>query len=127
MLIIFRIQSRAYEREGLIESRNLDGILFCALAYSLLMQPVCIWATSPSSSAFARNGVPNELSRSCPQSQGPSWRHCSRVRRQHRKFPSSPAPDGGASIEAGASTGSDGTDGIEKVGRALWQIEGLVK
>jgi len=41
--IIFRIQSRVYEREGLVVRRNLGGFLSYALAYSLLMQPVCVW------------------------------------------------------------------------------------
>lgn len=41
--IIFRIQSDVYRREGLIVRRNLRGFLFYALAYSLLMQPVCVW------------------------------------------------------------------------------------
>jgi biofilm PGA synthesis N-glycosyltransferase PgaC len=41
--IIFRIQSRVYEREGLTVRRNVGGFLFYALAYSLLMQPVCVW------------------------------------------------------------------------------------
>lgn len=41
--IIFRIQSRVYAREGLIVRRNKGGFLFYALAYSLLMQPVCVW------------------------------------------------------------------------------------
>lgn len=41
--IIFRIQSEVYRREGLIVRRNLRGFFFYALAYSLLMQPVCVW------------------------------------------------------------------------------------
>ncbi|WP_265529577.1 glycosyltransferase [Sphingomicrobium marinum] len=41
--IIFRIQSEVYRREGLIVRRNLRGFLFYALAYSLLLQPVCVW------------------------------------------------------------------------------------
>jgi biofilm PGA synthesis N-glycosyltransferase PgaC len=41
--IIFRIQSRVYAREGLLVRRNIGGFLFYALAYSLLMQPVCVW------------------------------------------------------------------------------------
>lgn len=41
--IIYRIQSRVYAREGLIVRRNIGGFLFYALAYSLLMQPVCVW------------------------------------------------------------------------------------
>ena len=41
--IIYRIQSGVYRREGLIVRQNLRGFLFYALAYSLLMQPVCVW------------------------------------------------------------------------------------
>ena len=41
--IIFRIQSGVYAREGLLVRRNVGGFLFYALAYSLLMQPVCVW------------------------------------------------------------------------------------
>lgn len=41
--IIFRIQSGVYMREGLLVRRNIGGFLFYALAYSLLMQPVCVW------------------------------------------------------------------------------------
>jgi biofilm PGA synthesis N-glycosyltransferase PgaC len=41
--IIFRIQSRVYAREGLLVRRNIGGFLFYAFAYSLLMQPVCVW------------------------------------------------------------------------------------
>jgi biofilm PGA synthesis N-glycosyltransferase PgaC len=41
--IIFRIQSRVFAREGLLVRRNFGGFLFYALAYSLLMQPVCVW------------------------------------------------------------------------------------
>ncbi len=41
--IIFRIQSGVYAREGLAVRQNRGGFLFYALAYSLLMQPVCVW------------------------------------------------------------------------------------
>jgi biofilm PGA synthesis N-glycosyltransferase PgaC len=41
--IIFRIQSGVFAREGLLVRRNVGGFLFYALAYSLLMQPVCVW------------------------------------------------------------------------------------
>jgi poly-beta-1,6-N-acetyl-D-glucosamine synthase len=41
--IIFRIQSGVYAREGLEVRQNRRGFLFYALAYSLLMQPVCVW------------------------------------------------------------------------------------
>jgi poly-beta-1,6-N-acetyl-D-glucosamine synthase len=41
--IIFRIQHRVFLREGLSVRSNVGGFLFYALAYSLLMQPVCVW------------------------------------------------------------------------------------
>lgn len=41
--VIFRIQSGVYRREGLAVRKNFGGFLFYALAYSLLMQPVCVW------------------------------------------------------------------------------------
>lgn len=41
--IIFRIQSEVYGREGLQVRRNIGGFMFYSLAYSLLMQPVCVW------------------------------------------------------------------------------------
>jgi len=41
--IIFRIQSGVYAREGLLVRRNIGGFVLYALAYSLLMQPVCVW------------------------------------------------------------------------------------
>lgn len=41
--IIFRIQSDVYRREELVVRRNYRGFLFYSLAYSLLMQPVCVW------------------------------------------------------------------------------------
>ena len=41
--IIFRIQSQVYAREGLLVRRNVGGFMLYALAYSLLMQPICVW------------------------------------------------------------------------------------
>jgi biofilm PGA synthesis N-glycosyltransferase PgaC len=41
--IIFRIQSEVYRSEGLVVRRNFGGFFLYALAYSLLMQPVCVW------------------------------------------------------------------------------------
>ncbi len=42
-VVIFRIQRGVYRREHLTVRRNPFGFLFYALAYSLLMQPVCVW------------------------------------------------------------------------------------
>lgn len=41
--IIFRIQRGVFRDEQLRVRRNPAGFLFYALAYSLLMQPVCVW------------------------------------------------------------------------------------
>ncbi len=42
-IIIFRIQRRTFHRNGMKVRRNFRGFLFFTLAYSLLMQPVCVW------------------------------------------------------------------------------------
>lgn len=42
-IVIFRIQRGVFEGEDLKVRRNPVGFLFYALAYSLLMQPVCVW------------------------------------------------------------------------------------
>lgn len=42
-IVIFRIQRGVYEGKELKVRRNPMGFLFYALAYSLLMQPVCVW------------------------------------------------------------------------------------
>jgi biofilm PGA synthesis N-glycosyltransferase PgaC len=42
-LIIFRIQSGMFHRQGLQVRRNIVGLLFYVLAYPILMQPVCLW------------------------------------------------------------------------------------
>ena len=41
--VIYRIQGGMYRREGLKVRRNPGGFLFYSLAYSLMMQPVCVW------------------------------------------------------------------------------------
>lgn len=42
-MVIFRIQKDVFERENMKVRRNRGGFFFYALAYSLLMQPVCVW------------------------------------------------------------------------------------
>lgn len=42
-VVIFRIQRGVYRNEDMQVRRNPAGFLFYALAYSLLMQPVCVW------------------------------------------------------------------------------------
>ena len=41
--VIFRIQKDVFERHKMKVRRNIGGFLFYSLAYSLLMQPVCVW------------------------------------------------------------------------------------
>lgn len=40
---IFRVQRRMFKRQDLQVRRNIGGFLFYVLAYSMLMQPVCVW------------------------------------------------------------------------------------
>ena len=41
--VIYRIQSDVFRRENMTVRKNRGGFFFYALAYSLLMQPVCVW------------------------------------------------------------------------------------
>lgn len=41
--VIYRIQKDVFAREKMVIRRNRRGFFFYALAYSLLMQPVCVW------------------------------------------------------------------------------------
>lgn len=40
---VCRLQRRMFHRQGLTVRRNIGGFVFYAFAYSLLMQPVCVW------------------------------------------------------------------------------------
>lgn len=42
-VFVFNLQRRVFHRQGLKVRRNLRGFLFFAFAYSLVMQPVCVW------------------------------------------------------------------------------------
>lgn len=42
-LIVFAIQRRMMRTQGLRVRRNVGGFFFYALAYSLVMHPVCVW------------------------------------------------------------------------------------
>ena len=42
-LVIYRIQSRMMEGQGLKVRHNPGGLVFYLLVYTLLMQPVCVW------------------------------------------------------------------------------------
>lgn len=42
-MVIFSIQRRMFNAQGLKVRRNIGGFFFYALAYSLLMHPVCVW------------------------------------------------------------------------------------
>ena len=41
--VIFRIQKDVFEGQNMKVRRNFGGFFFYSLAYSLLMQPVCVW------------------------------------------------------------------------------------
>lgn len=41
--LIYRVQSRMFKRQGLRVRRNIGGLFFYTLGYSLVMQPVCVW------------------------------------------------------------------------------------
>lgn len=42
-LLIYRVQGAMFRRQGLRVRRNLGGLLFYVLGYSVVMQPVCVW------------------------------------------------------------------------------------
>lgn len=42
-MVIFAIQRRMFRAQGFRVRRNIGGFFFYALAYSLLMHPVCVW------------------------------------------------------------------------------------
>ncbi|HEY6814693.1 MAG TPA: glycosyltransferase [Croceibacterium sp.] len=42
-LVIFRIQRRMLDRQGLKLRHNRAGLVFYLLVYTVLMQPVCVW------------------------------------------------------------------------------------
>lgn len=41
-LVIFRVQAMMFRREGLKVRRNFTGFLFYSLAYTMILQPVCV-------------------------------------------------------------------------------------
>jgi poly-beta-1,6-N-acetyl-D-glucosamine synthase len=42
-LIIYRIQTRMFQRQGLKVRHNPGGLVFYLLVYTVMMQPVCVW------------------------------------------------------------------------------------
>lgn len=40
---VFQIQSRMFRRQSLKVRRNVSGFMIYAFAYSLIMQPICVW------------------------------------------------------------------------------------
>ena len=42
-VFIFRLQREMFRRQGLKVRQNKRGLVLHAIAYSLLMQPVCVW------------------------------------------------------------------------------------
>jgi biofilm PGA synthesis N-glycosyltransferase PgaC len=41
-LIIFRVQARMFRSQSLKVRRNFGGFLFYSLAYTMILQPVCV-------------------------------------------------------------------------------------
>ncbi|WP_265563993.1 glycosyltransferase [Sphingomicrobium arenosum] len=41
--VIYRIQKKMFEAQGLRVTRNRRGFVFYCFAYTLIMQPVCVW------------------------------------------------------------------------------------
>jgi poly-beta-1,6-N-acetyl-D-glucosamine synthase len=41
--VIFRIQRRMFESQGLNVRRNITGLIFYVLVYAIVMQPICLW------------------------------------------------------------------------------------
>ncbi|MES2002288.1 MAG: glycosyltransferase [Pseudomonadota bacterium] len=42
-ILIYRTQSKMFERQGLAVRHNVGGLAFYLLVYTILMQPVCVW------------------------------------------------------------------------------------
>lgn len=42
-MVIFRVQNRVFRAQALRVRRNYGGFLFYVLAYSMILQPVCVW------------------------------------------------------------------------------------
>ncbi|MEO7864643.1 MAG: glycosyltransferase [Sphingomicrobium sp.] len=42
-ILIYRTQSKMFERHGLKVRHNIGGLVFYLLVYTLIMQPVCVW------------------------------------------------------------------------------------
>jgi biofilm PGA synthesis N-glycosyltransferase PgaC len=40
--VIFRVQARMFHRQGLRVRRNIEGFLFYAFLYTIVLQPVCL-------------------------------------------------------------------------------------
>jgi len=54
-LLIFRIQRRTFKLEHLKVRRNVGGFLFYALAYNLLVQPICVLGYASELAGFRKN------------------------------------------------------------------------
>lgn len=42
-ILIYRTQSKMFEKHGLAVRHNLGGLVFYLLVYTIIMQPVCVW------------------------------------------------------------------------------------
>ena len=45
-IVIFRVQSRMFKSQDLLVRRNISGFVFYTLAYTMILQPVCVMGYS---------------------------------------------------------------------------------
>jgi len=53
-LVMFRIQARMFEAQGLNVRRNFGGLLFYSLGYMFLLQPVSVWGYAAEAAGLAK-------------------------------------------------------------------------
>jgi biofilm PGA synthesis N-glycosyltransferase PgaC len=53
-LVMFRVQARMFEAQGLNVRRNLGGFLFYTLGYMFLLQPVSVWGYAAEAAGVAK-------------------------------------------------------------------------
>lgn len=75
-LVIYRIQSRMIREQRLDIRHNGGGLIFYLIAYTLMMQPVCVWGYWAEIMGLERNGGPSDP----PGGQGPGARAALRRR-----------------------------------------------
>jgi biofilm PGA synthesis N-glycosyltransferase PgaC len=53
-LVMYRVQARMFVAQGLNVRRNLAGLLFYALGYMFLLQPVSVWGYAAETVGLAK-------------------------------------------------------------------------